>query len=160
MLGNGTLDTWQRVSNTPVFGVPGVALSSTSAGNVYSLDSNEDTVFSRCAYMSCWTPWAGFGPGLANEGLGAIGYYSAQDAAGEVSVVVRGLDNVPWLAHSMDDGASFGGFSSLGGAAIDAAPAATWFSPPNRTIVATHHSDGNDYVYNISKGVWTNVGHP
>jgi hypothetical protein len=156
MLSNNSLDAWTAVGTNSAIVVPGVALSSTLAGNIYMIDGNEKTIDSRCVYMACWTPWQYFSNGLANEGFSAAGY-ALSSGYFRISVAVRGLDNMPWVALSTDDGASFGNFVPLGGGAIDAAPAVSYFSPLDRAVVVTHRSDGNYYYFN---GNWLNMGHP
>jgi len=157
---DNTLGAWTKIGTNSVVGVPGIAISSTGAPNIFSLDANRNTIYIRCTFGSCFQTWNSYGPGLGNSGTSAIAYMVPSTGSANVSVALLGTDNRVWVSTSTVDGSAFGGFSSLGGPAADSSPAISYFSTANRTLVAVHRPDGNQWVYGQIAGQWLSIGHP
>jgi hypothetical protein len=160
MNSNGTPNgAWTKAGVNSLQGVPGIALNSSVTPHMFALDASQNTIRARCGFGGgCFNPWTNYGPGLGNSGTNAVNYHTSS-GFNKISTVLLGLDNKPWVATSDDDGANFGGFTSLGGGVADSSPAMAFFGTAQRLLVTVHRSDGY-YVYGITAGVWTAIGSP
>jgi hypothetical protein len=160
MNSNGTPNgAWTKAGVNSLQGVPGIALNSSVTPHMFALDASQNTIRARCGFGGgCFNPWTNYGPGLGNSGTNAVSYHTSS-GFNKISTVLLGLDNKPWVSTSDDDGANFGGFTSLGGGVCDSSPAMAFFGTAQRLLVTVHRSDGY-YVYGITAGVWTAIGSP